>query len=336
MRMVKIVKFIFKKKYIIGICVIILFIIAVAGVCFQLLSNSRMRMYQTYSYEMIYDSQICYPTYLNDGSCEKMSGEVWQFYGYDNQDIYVDSYLNLQENNFYKVYVPKGIPIVAVVDQLWHTYDWNYHEYETMDEILEAAGEYFECMINEGGNSVINEINSREEITFELKDGSVAKVKVLENECKIPSQNQWECVFCQFSNENKKLKEKIQTMYESFKCRKAGNIILEENDIEKICNIQVASYLTWNDKVIQYDNHKWEEVEKEYLLYMPMNEITKEKYDIAKEYALEHKCDVAIEIYKIEMKGGEKRQFVVYRTEGYSYTFYDNKYYIITNDWIYL
>lgn len=282
--------------------------------------------YQTDNYEMVYDSTICHPTYRNLGNSICMSGEVWQFIGYENEEIYIDSYTGESP------YVQKGVPVIMIIDELWHTYDWDKLEISDEEEILKASAQYFRSMIQKGGNDVLKEERKNNEIIFSLADSRMAKVKIIK--CQEDNDEvYYGSVFCQYDDQNDSLNKEIQKMYESFVERKEGNVLFTQENIKDIEVIQECNYDSWDYKLDFFKDWKERKIKKKKLLDLPINEITEEEYHSFLEKNVENGETHGMSKIKIRFGNGKNSSIQVFQTvKDYCYMKYKGRYYIVLND----
>lgn len=308
-------------------------VFAAAVVLVMLAMPNKMpdkRIYQTSYYEVEYDSRICSPTYENEGNCEKPRGEIWLFKGYDykkSKSICDD--------------IEKGKPIVMALESFWGRYlgididvlDYKDNPNEFQSELLKKTSRYFHKKIEAGGNKVTKEKETENGMDFWMEDGSRAKVKV--QKCKGGAFGHgyvYMTYFCQLPPEKGDLNHEIECMFDGFKRRESGNVLVDGN----IAGVKYSKYKGTDVKKHSSDAKDFS-VEKDMpkgewvvLERLPMNEISKKEYEDWMEQA---KDICKIRCYELTMENGEKRGIVIYFSgDGYGYTKYNGKYYVITDN----
>ncbi len=314
-----------KKKRCLIIGIVILGILISFEFVFQIrkkdLEIACQQLYQDYIYEMTYDRTICYPLYINSGNSEMNRGEVWQFMGYDNEEIYINTVKQGEP------YVQMGVPVLITLDNPHQGYGGihvDYYDKGDEKEALYTFGEYMRWMLENGGNKIVEIQTEREELVLTLKDGVKAKIRLVKNE------NQYEGVFCQFTKNDEELNEIIQKMYDSFVPRNNGNILLSEEEPDAIASAVKMEYESW-DKKGKAEEIFCDDYQLEYLFYDAINEISRKEYTKQMKRIKEKNLDTTAADCTLNYKNGEVRHIELYFAEDYmpSYMKYNGRYYAI-------
>lgn len=312
------------KKFI-GICLVILCVV-ISG--FFVYSKKdevipEHQKYQSTEYEMTYDASLCKPTYLNSGNCEISRGETWVFENYETQGKYIDY------NKGEPPYVEKGMPVIMAIDSMCRGYEGNYMPIENEQEALEAASGYFRWMLENGENCIKEEVSEERETLYELEDGNIAKVKVID------IGNQTIAVaFCQYMKGNELLNKEIQKMYDSFTTKQSENILFSEGKKQKSVSVTINVYADWKKKGDSqvYNDKKLSEDILECLYELPINQVKKSRYKEQMRQSKKQNEDMQAAEFAIESDNDETMKFDIYFTEDdcYKYMEYNGNYYIVT------